>query len=44
LLLANGSPAADNATLIRQFIAAIEESPRRPASADDVRDAFVHRT
>ena len=43
LLLADGSPAADNATLITQFIAAAEESPRRPASADDVRDAFIHR-
>jgi uncharacterized protein (DUF849 family) len=43
LLLADGSPAADNATLITQFIAATEESPRRQASADDVRDAFIHR-
>jgi uncharacterized protein (DUF849 family) len=43
LLLADGSPAADNASLVKQFIAATEESPRRPASADEVRDAFIHR-
>jgi len=42
LLLADGSPAADNAALVRQFVAATEESPRRPASADEVRDAFIH--
>ena len=42
LLLADGSVAADNATLVKQFIAATEESPRRPASADEVRDAFIH--
>jgi uncharacterized protein (DUF849 family) len=43
LLLADGRPAADNATLVTQFTAATEKSPRRPASADEVRDAFIHR-
>ena len=43
LLLADGLPAADNATLVTQFTAATEKSPRRPASADEVRDAFIHR-
>jgi uncharacterized protein (DUF849 family) len=41
LLLSDGSRAADNATLITQFIAAAEESRRRPAGADEVRAAFI---
>ncbi|MEX2124997.1 MAG: 3-keto-5-aminohexanoate cleavage protein [Woeseia sp.] len=43
LLLADGSPAGDNAALVAQFTAATEQSSRRPASADEVRDAFMFR-
>jgi len=40
VVLADGSPAADNAALIRQFTAAASASPRRPASSGEVRAAF----
>ena len=41
LLLADGSPAGNNAALIMQFTDAVEYSTRRPATADEVRDAFM---
>lgn len=40
--LADGSEAPDNAALIRQFTAAIADQPRKPAEADDVRQALGH--
>jgi uncharacterized protein (DUF849 family) len=43
LLLVDGSPAGDNAALIAQFTAVIADSTRRPACADEVRDAFMFR-
>jgi uncharacterized protein (DUF849 family) len=43
LLLVDGIAAADNAALIAQFTAVTEGSPRRPAGADEVRAAFIHR-
>jgi 3-keto-5-aminohexanoate cleavage enzyme len=43
LVLADGSPAADNAALVVQFTAAIERSARRPATADEVRETFMFR-
>jgi uncharacterized protein (DUF849 family) len=43
LLLADGTPAVDNAALIAQFTAVAEQSKRRPASADEVRNAFIHQ-
>lgn len=43
LLLADGRLAADNAALVAQFTAAIEHSPRRPATADEVRETFMFR-
>jgi len=42
LLLADGTLAADNTALVRQFTAVAERSSRRPASADEVRAAFIH--
>jgi uncharacterized protein (DUF849 family) len=44
LLLADGTVAADNAALVRQFTVAAEASGRQPASADEVRGAFIHST
>ncbi|HZW59235.1 MAG TPA: 3-keto-5-aminohexanoate cleavage protein [Woeseiaceae bacterium] len=41
LLLADGSVAADNAALIRQFTAAACHAERRPATAAEVRRAFL---
>ncbi len=41
LHLADGSVASDNAALIEQFVAASTASPRRPASADEVRDRLL---
>lgn len=41
LLLADGKPAPDNAMLIARFVSAAAESPRRPARADEVREAFI---
>lgn len=43
LLLADGSMASDNAQLIAQFVSATQQSTRRPARADEVRDAFLSR-
>lgn len=40
VLLADGTPAPDNAALIRQFVAASEAHARRPASPEEVRAAF----
>lgn len=41
LLLADGRPAPDNAALIAQFTAALGQSKRRPATADEVREQFI---
>lgn len=42
LLLADGSPARDNAALISQFTTAASQcSERRPATADEVRNVFI---
>ena len=41
LVLSDGSTAADNATLIREFVAATTNSDRQPATADGVRAAFA---
>ncbi len=43
LQLADGSTAGDNAELIAQFVAAIAGSPRRPATADEVREELLSR-
>lgn len=40
VVLADGSPATDNAALIRQFTAAAAASPRQPASSVEARAAF----
>ena len=41
LVMSDGSRAPDNAALIREFVVATAGSPRRPASADEVRAAFA---
>ena len=41
VLMADGSPAADNAALIRQFTAATRGGARRPATAAEVRSALL---
>jgi uncharacterized protein (DUF849 family) len=37
ILLADGSPAPDNATLIREFVAGLEDQARQPATARELR-------
>lgn len=41
VLLADGTPASDNAALINQFTAAAAKSQRTPASADEVRERIA---
>lgn len=41
LLLADGSVAGDNAALVAQFIATTRGTPRRPATAAEVRDQLL---
>ncbi len=41
VLMADGSPAADNAALIRQFTAATRGGARRPAKASEVRAGLL---
>lgn len=41
LMLADGTPASDNAALIKQFTAAAARSRRQPASADEVRERIA---
>ena len=43
VVLANGTPAADNAALIREFVAGTAEHERSPAAPDEVRQAFAER-
>jgi len=40
VLLSDGTPAPNNAALIREFVAAAAAGARKPASADEVRSAF----
>ena len=45
LVMADGSPARDNAALIREFVIATADDVRQPATAEEVRAAFaVNRT
>ena len=42
-VLADGTPAPDNAALIREFVRATDGKTRAPASAEEVREAFSSR-
>ncbi len=43
LLLADGRPARDNAELVSQFVSTVQASPRKAASADDIRSGLLGR-